>query len=229
MKSLLESFSVEQCSLLENTTVWYQPGGGGNWLCYLVWCYLNDRIIPGDHVHFGQNVLGPLESSYTHHLQLVHHDTDWNKCKIILGSNQAHYNRCLMNLIKNVNPDKQNYFYHTTSITNSNFKLDIPFNLDWSLIVVNPYQFINQLNQFLPFTIKWNDATRKAFLQYLYSSYPENFRGLNYRNNKVFSQEIDRIHYSQTSDNFSYERRREMAHKIFDQNWVKWDPNSWDF
>ena len=211
--------------------VWYEPGGGGNWLCYLIWCWYNNKIIPGDHLHFAVSILIEVDKSYTHFLHLMSHQTKWQDCDIVFGSPHYHYNRFIMNYYKNrrswdlSKPDIRTL----SNIPERSFDLEAQHNLDWSLLALNPPEFINQLNQFIPLKIEWNDVTRESMLQYLYSSYPEGYRGLDYRNHGIFSREIDRIHYTQTPDNYRYETRREMAWEIFDQHWVKWDPETWDF
>ena len=208
---------------LHHIKLFYLPGGGGNWVNYLLWCWVNNKIIPGEHAHFGQDVLWPIEQTYGGIVALAHHDSDWHDSDIVLGSQKMFYNWWLMNQIKN----SPGLIFNSKQIGPladlvDNF-FDIGYNLDWTLIVENPRKFLQQLSSFLPFEIKYTPLVRHAIYQYLQSSYPKEFQGDGYRTAGVFDKEIEKITRLYTDSTLPMAERQQQAWDLFDCQWIRWD------
>lgn len=198
--------------------IWFRPGGGGNWVSYLIWCWRNNCIIPGDHAHFSVPILSSINPDYHPTMLMLKHDTPLNRADIVLGSNRAKHNRWFMNNFKNgVGSGYQDYTYEDEEY----------FDLDWADIVENPENFLQTLNSKINEEIKFNTVVEQAWMQYLEVSYPPGTRGLEYLTNPIFDIAVKNIYNTQTNKDLSIHARMQQARELFDARWIKCNPATW--
>lgn len=198
--------------------IWFKPGGGGNWVSYLIWCWRNNTIIPGDHAHFSVPILSAVDPRYEPTLLMLAHDTVAVRADLVLGSNRAEHNRWYMNVAKNqvdlaclaYTPETPDYF-----------------NLDWADIVEDPENFLRVLNSLTGESIEFNSIVEQVWKQYLNSSYPAGVRGLEYLDNPMFDIVRKTIYNKETDVVNSSQLRIQQAIEIFDSRWIKCDPTTW--
>jgi hypothetical protein len=145
---------------------WYPRGAGGMWVNYLIWCNQHQTTVAGNPYNFDWPTLHgrPLSGGETN-LGFMIHNTDPVLSDICLGSHNAWYNFFLYINIKKDRSDKEGMYSSALRATEWRQK-GINFNLDWTLIWLDPEQFIQDLNSLWPFDIQYNEHTQRAVEQY---------------------------------------------------------------
>jgi len=201
--------------------MWFCPGGGGNWVNYLIWSWRNNKIIPGDHWHFSIPILQAADSTYKLVVNTLDHSIlpPENSTDIMFGTTRAWNNLWYMNIVKNTAPnDSLQYHFSDTNLR---------FNLEWADIVEDPENFLQSLNSIINENIKFNSIVEQVWMQYLKSSYMPGVRGLEYLDNPMFDKMLDNIYNTQTDIKNSTRVRFQQTRDIFDSQWIKCDPRTW--
>jgi len=165
-------------SILQQTrtrTVWYMPGGGGNWLNYLVWCYLYNQHIPGSFTNFHNDTLRNSCSDYSYILGVASHQISWNTCSVVFGSHRSLLNIFITNCRK--------LGYTLDNIVNrallfqQNYDWSVVYNIHWHLIADDHKTFLEALSDAVNHKITYTVPVQHAFQQYIDSCWPPELQG----------------------------------------------------
>ena len=200
-------------SILSQTrtfTVWYMPGGGGNWLNYMVWCYLYNQNIPGNYKNFHIHTLLNSCCDYSYILGVAPHQTPWNECSVVLGSH-----RSLLNLFIN-NCGKLGYtldnIVNRALLFQKNYDWSVGYNIQWHLIANDHKTFLEALSDVLKIKITYTVPVQHAFQQYIDSCWSPELQGDAWLNHPLTEAYIQAL-----------EIRGFPKQTVFD-HWTKYSP-----
>ena len=148
-------------------SLWYPMGAGGMWLNYAVWCGLNQKNIPGTHVHFEFLYLKSLDTTYREYFNFNRHLTRPIDSPVRLGSDRA-----WLNFFSNIIYKKGHYPGWKISGPAGFFewrRQNIKCNLDWCAIFEDPEKFFEQVAKLTGYSIKLDQYTEMARKQYVQS------------------------------------------------------------
>jgi hypothetical protein len=175
-----------------NNSVWYLPGGGGNWLNYLIWCYCYNTHIYGQWTNFHQVSLQTQQPDYRYLLGVANHDKSWKQYKIIFGSHKSSLNMFINNCRKLGfsldNAVERALLFQTT------YDWSVGYNIQWHLIANDYKTFLEALSDALRIKITYTIPVKHAFQQYINSCWPIELQGdawLNHPLTKAYIQALE--------------------------------------
>lgn len=148
------------------------------WVNYLVWCWTNQKTIPGNHRYFEYPYLESLDSSYRPFFNFRRHqpsgseivsvyDSDYAAIK--LGNSKAYGNFFINVMQKKSQTENWNAWEAMTWGAMGFWNWhdgNLEFNLDWCNIFTNPQEFVDQLNLLSGYEVELDQHTELAFQQY---------------------------------------------------------------
>lgn len=184
--------------------IWFVPGGGGNWLNYMFWCHMYDRIIPGNHSNFHLDTLQSIDPTYRYVLDCTLHDSDWRESVIVFGSHQSQLNM-LINVGRKIgyNTDPELMFWNAWNFQ-ENYNQSVRYNIQWHLIVTDPEFMLACLNDCTGKKLSYTPVVQHAFQQYIDSCWPPELQGDNWRTHPLTHAWIDSLKYRGISDDEVY-------------------------
>ncbi len=160
---------------VKKNTVWYMPGAGGNWLNYMLWCYLHNRTIPGNHKNFHINTLTEFCPEYHYILGVSPHQVPWQACNVLFGSHKSALNIFITNCRKlGYNPDT---VVHMALLYQKTYDWSVEYNIQWHLLPTDPEAMLKLLSDILGIEISYTTAVQHAFQQYINSCWPPELQG----------------------------------------------------
>lgn len=162
---------------IERPTVWYLPGGGGNWLNYMIWCHFYERNIPGNYINFHLDTLTAIDPAYRYIIRLQLHTNHWRTGIVGFGSHNACLNIWMNNCRKLGHSVDHKDLVMMAVNYHKSYDWDVIYNIQWHLIVTDPEFMLQCLNDSLGLKLTYTPAVQHAFQQYIDSCWPPELQG----------------------------------------------------
>ena len=209
---------------VDRPRIWYPVGSGGSWLSYLVWCWQNNTVLDINLPEFDRSRTEANCKDFGVYFGLAPHHLPPNDTDICLGSDRAHLNILLNNILKKGSPLDVELSakgcYNNTLIHRT-------WNLEWHLLVEDPKKFVSQVATHTIYPVEWNHVTKQACFQYLLSCYPPELQGDNYKTHPVVRTFTKMVCKHFTYSELSFIQKRQQAESVRDSIWIKFTPDTW--
>lgn len=180
---------------IDRPKIWYLPGAGGNWLNYLVWSYLNDRNIEGDHLNFHFDYLREIDPKYNYVLRCWFHTEPWHTGDLVFGSHKACLNIWINNCRKLGHTTSEAALTRMAIHYQNDYNWNTGYSIQWHLIVTDPEFLLACINDALGLSLSYTPVVQRSIKQYIASCWPTELQGDSWKDHYLTKAWVSALKY----------------------------------